>query len=147
MEMMAPIGPVYQAGTLSGNPLVMTAGIETIKLLGQPEVYRQLETKSARLEEGIAAAASEAGISLRIARVASLLTAFFSGDAVVDFESAKQVDTTLIAGFIRQLLAEGIYWPPSQFEALFVSLAHSDEDIRTTIKAVESALSPLKSKK
>ncbi len=147
MEMMAPVGPVYQAGTLSGNPLVMTAGIETIKLLGQPEVYHQLEAKSVRLEEGIAAAASEAGISLRIARVASLLTAFFSGDAVVDFESAKQADTTLFAKFFQQLLSAGIYWPPSQFEAIFVSLAHSDEDIRTTIKAVESALRILKSNK
>jgi len=145
MEMMAPVGPVYQAGTLSGNPLVMTAGIETIKLLSQPGVYHRLEARSSSLEEGLVRAASGSGISLHISRVASLLTVFFTAKPVVDYESAKQVNTTLFGGFFHRLLAEGVYWPPSQFEAAFVSLAHSDEDIQTTIKAVDKALSSLKS--
>ena len=144
MEKMAPVGPVYQAGTLSGNPLVMTAGIETIKVLNQPGVYHQLETRSSRLEEGLVKAASESGIGLHISRVASLLTVFFTAKLVVDYESAKQANTTLFGRFFHRLLAEGIYWPPSQFEAVFVSLAHSDEDIQTTIKAVDKALSSLK---
>ena len=143
MEMMAPVGPVYQAGTLSGNPLAVTAGIETLKVLGQPGVYRQLEAKSSSLEEGIAIAASEAGTSLCISRVTSLLTAFFTRKPVGDFESASRADTRLFAIFFQQLLSEGIYWPPSQFEAAFVSLAHSDEDIQTTIRAIDKALSSL----
>jgi len=140
MEMMAPAGPVYQAGTLSGNPLAMTAGIETIKLLSQPGVYARLEKSSLSLEKGIAEAASGAGINLHISRVASLLTVFFTAEPVVDYESAKQTDTTLFGRFFRQLLSEGMYWPPSQFEAAFVSLAHSDEDIQTTINAISKAL-------
>ncbi len=141
MAMMAPVGPVYQAGTLAGNPLAMTAGIETIKALNQPGVYDQLATKASTLEEGIARAASEAGISLRISRVASLLTVFFTPDAVVDYESAKRADTALFGKFFQQLLSAGIYWPPSQFEAAFVSLAHSDEDIQLTIGAIAKSFS------
>ncbi|MFC2073129.1 glutamate-1-semialdehyde 2,1-aminomutase [Chloroflexota bacterium] len=144
MEMMAPIGPVYQAGTLSGNPLAMTAGIETLKLLSQPEVYRQLEAKASSLEEGIAKSASAVSISLRISRVTSLLTAFFTTKQVVDYESATQSDTTLFGRFFHRLLSEGIYWPPSQFEAAFVSLAHSDEDIQATVRAITKALSSLR---
>ncbi len=141
MQMMAPVGPVYQAGTLSGNPLAMTAGIETLKILGQPEIYSQLEAKSSSLEEGIAIAASEVDISLHISCVASLLTIFFTTGPVVDYESATQANTMLFGKFFQQLLSEGIYWPPSQFEAVFVSLAHSDEDIHTTIRAIVKALS------
>ncbi|MBI4282917.1 MAG: glutamate-1-semialdehyde 2,1-aminomutase [Chloroflexi bacterium] len=140
MEMMAPLGPVYQAGTLSGNPLAMTAGIETLKLLSQPGVYRQLETRASSLETGITRAAAETGSSLRTARVASLLTAFFTTKPVMDYESAAQSDTALFGRFFHQLLSEGIYWPPSQFEAAFVSLAHSDEDIQTTVRAIAKAL-------
>ena len=143
MEMMAPVGPVYQAGTLSGNPLVMTAGIETIKVLRQPGVYSQLEARSSGLEDGIAIAASEAGISLHISRVASLLTVFFGSEAVVDYESATQADTTLFGRFFQQLLSEGIYWPPSQFEAAFVSIVHTDEDIQTAIGVISKVLSQL----
>ena len=143
MEMMAPVGPVYQAGTLSGNPLVMTAGIETIKVLSQPGIYSQLEARSSSLEEGIAIAASDAGISLRVSRVASLLTAFFGSEPVVDYESATQADTALFGRFFQQLLSEGIYWPPSQFEAASVSIAHTDEDIQTAIGAISKALGQL----
>lgn len=147
MEMMAPVGSVYQAGTLSGNPLVMTAGIETLKILSQPGVYEQLEVKSSNLEKGIATVASEKGITLHISRVASLLTAFFTSKPVVDYETATQADTRLFSRFFQQLLSQGIYWPPSQFEAAFVSLAHSNEDIQTTIRAINKALSPLASKR
>jgi len=140
MQMVAPVGPVYQAGTLSGNPLAMTAGIETLKILQQPGTYKQLETKSASLEEGITKAASKAGIEFYIARIASLLTVFFSNTATTDYESANQADTVFFGRFFQRLLSEGIYWPPSQFEAAFVSLAHSNEDIQLTIKAADKAL-------
>ncbi len=143
MEMMAPVGPVYQAGTLSGNPLAMTAGIETLKVLGQPGVYSQLEAKSSRLEEGIIVAASKAGVSLHISRIASLITVFFTTKPVIDHESAKQADTALFGRFFRQLLADGIFCPPSQFEAALVSLAHSDNDIQVTIRVIDKALNSL----
>jgi len=141
MQMVAPLGPVYQAGTLSGNPLAMTAGIETLKLLQAPEVYERLEAKSARLEEAVTRAATKSGVSLQISRVASLLTVFFTASPVVDFESAARADTVFFTKFFQRLLAEGVYWPPSPFEAAFVSLAHSDEDIGLTSEIIERALS------
>ena len=140
MEMVAPMGPVYQAGTLSGNPLAMTAGIETLRALSQPEVYRQMETVSSVLEEGIAAAAASARVPLHTSRVGSILTAFFINESVIDYESARRADTGLFGRFFQQLLAEGIYWPPSQFEAAFVSAGHSNQDIEITVKAVSKAL-------
>jgi glutamate-1-semialdehyde 2,1-aminomutase len=143
MQMVAPLGPVYQAGTLSGNPLAMSAGIETLKLLQAPGVYKQLEAKSAALEEGIAKAAAESGVSLYISRIASLLTAFFSASPVTDYESAKCSDTSLFAAFFRELLSQGIYWPPSPFEAAFVSLPHSEGDIQTTASITAKAFSRL----
>jgi glutamate-1-semialdehyde 2,1-aminomutase len=143
MEMIAPVGPVYQAGTLSGNPLAMTAGIETLKLLSRPGVYDQLESKAVSLEKGIATGATKAGIDMYILRVASLLAVFFSGDPVVDYETAKKADTALFNKFFHSLLAEGIYWPPSQFEAVFISVAHSDEDIQFTIRVIDKALNSI----
>ncbi|MBI2852390.1 MAG: glutamate-1-semialdehyde 2,1-aminomutase [Chloroflexi bacterium] len=140
MSLIAPLGPVYQAGTLSGNPLAMTAGIETLKVLSQPGVYEQLETKCAALEKGIAVAAREAGVPVQVHRIGSLLTAFFTRGKVVDYETAKKSDTTLFARFFWQMLENGVYWPPSQFEAAFVSLAHTEEDIKTIIDAVSRAL-------
>lgn len=147
MEMMAPVGPVYQAGTLSGNPLAMTAGIEMLDILNQRGVYTQLEDLSSTLEEGIISAASGAGVPLHVSRVGSILTAFFTDEKspVVDYESAKRSDTQRFAEFFQSLLSEGIYWPPSQFEAAFVSLAHSAEDIETTVEAVSKALNSLAS--
>jgi glutamate-1-semialdehyde 2,1-aminomutase len=139
MEMMAPLGPVYQAGTLSGNPIAMTAGIETLKLLSRPGVYNQLENTAANLEKGIAAAAAKAGVKIRVSRVASLLTVFFAASPVADYESAKRADTEAFGKFFHVLLAAGIYWPPSQFEAAFVSLTHSEEDIQLTTEAMEKA--------
>ncbi len=144
MKMMAPEGPVYQAGTLSGNPIAMTAGIETLKLLGQPGVYDQLELKASSLEKEIVKIATSAGVALHIARIASILTVFFTGSPVVDYESAKKSDSALFSRFFHSLLAGGIYWPPSQFEAAFVSLAHSHEDIQLTIMAIDKALSRFK---
>ncbi len=144
MQMIAPMGPVYQAGTLSGNPLAMTAGIETIEVLSQLGVYRQLEHKASDLAEGIGKAATKAGISLQISRVSSLLTVFFTGGLVADYESAKQASTLQFNKFFHSLLAEGIYWPPSQFEAAFISSAHTDEDIQLTVRAAGKALSCLK---
>ncbi|MEE8194283.1 MAG: glutamate-1-semialdehyde 2,1-aminomutase [Dehalococcoidales bacterium] len=143
MEMIAPSGPVYQAGTLSGNPLAMTAGVETLKVLGQPGVYQRLEEAAARLEKGIAKAASSLDFRLNISRVGSLLTIFFTPNSVVDYESVARADRALFARFFNQLLAQGIYWPPSQFEAAFVSLAHSDEDIGYTVEAAKRAISHL----
>jgi len=143
MEMVAPMGPVYQAGTLSGNPLAMTAGIETLKVLSRPEVCRQLEAMSSALEEGIAAASTSAKVPVHTSRVGSILTAFFTDGPIIDFESAKRADTRLFGLFFQQLLEEGIYWPPSQFEAAFVSASHSIEDIQITGEAIAKALHSL----
>lgn len=143
MQMIAPSGPVYQAGTLSGNPLAMTAGIETLKALSQPGVYQQLEKLTARLEEGILEAAHSLKVSLSVVRVGSLLTVFFMDKKPTDWDSASKADTQRFGRFFRELLNQGIYWPPSQFEAAFISLAHSEPDIEKTIEAVRKALSAL----
>jgi glutamate-1-semialdehyde 2,1-aminomutase len=143
MAMMAPTGSVYQAGTLSGNPLAMTAGIETLKVLRQDGIYHRLETKSSNLEQGITGAASEAGVDVRVSRVASLLTIFFTDNSPLDFETVSGADTAIFSRFFKQLLVQGIYWPPSQFEAAFISLAHRDDDIQCTIGAIEKALNSL----
>ncbi len=140
MEMMAPSGPVYQAGTLSGNPLAMTAGIETLKALQQPGVYERLDDAASRLEQGIAAAAAPLRLDTVISRFASLLTVFFTGNQALDYETVSQADTARFGRFFQELLSRGIYWPPSQFEAAFVSLAHSDADIQNTIDKIAEAL-------
>jgi glutamate-1-semialdehyde 2,1-aminomutase len=144
MEMVAPSGPDYQAGTISGNPLAMTAGIETLKALREPGVYGRLEAASAKLEEGITSAAAGTGIPLKTSRVGSILTAFFGNGPVTNYESAKRADALLFARAFGQMLAEGVYWPPSQFEAAFISTAHSDEDIETTIRAIDKALAQMR---
>jgi glutamate-1-semialdehyde 2,1-aminomutase len=143
MRMMAPEGKVYQAGTLSGNPLAMTAGLETLRILNDPQIYRRLEERATALQEGIATAACQARLPLSIARAGSLLTVFFSASEVSDYASARSCDTTLFAGFFNSLLNDGIYWPPSQFEAAFISLAHSPQDIETTILAAGKAFKNL----
>jgi glutamate-1-semialdehyde 2,1-aminomutase len=144
MEMVAPLGPVYQAGTLSGNPLAMTAGIETLKLLAQPGVYQRLEKRSARLADGLRAAAEAAGVPVFQTRVGSMFCTFFSGERVVDYASAKRSDSNKYALFFRAMLANGVYLAPSQFEAAFLSLAHSEQDIERTIKAAEAAFAGLR---
>jgi glutamate-1-semialdehyde 2,1-aminomutase len=139
MERIAPLGPVYQAGTLSGNPLAMTAGIETLKLLSKPGVYRRLEERSNALASGWADAAKRAGVSVFGTRIASLMTLFFTNRAVTDYASAKISDTKAYAKFFTAMLEEGIYLAPSQFEAAFLSTAHTSADIEKTIKAAYNA--------
>ena len=143
MEMLAPVGPVYQAGTLSGNPVVMTAGIETLRMLSQSQVYSQLEARSSLLEKGFIEAANKTGIGVQVSRVGSIFTIFFTGELVIDYETATKADTALYGRFFHQMLSQGIYLPPSQFEAAFVSTAHTDGDIQATIAAVNKAFSSL----
>ena len=141
MARVSPVGPVYQAGTLSGNPLAMAAGIATLDLLAEPNAYETLEARSARLEKGLAEAVREAKISARVQRVASMLTLFFTADKVADYAGARASDTEAFGRFFRGMLGRGVYLPPSPFEAWFVSLAHTDEDIRRTVEAARAALS------
>ena len=133
MSRVAPLGPVYQAGTLSGNPLAVAAGLAMLRYLkAHPEVYTELETKSAAI-----AAAAPAGITVN--RVGAMFTWFFTDHPVTDWDSAKRADTARFAAFHRRMLEQGIYLPPSQFEAAFVSAAHTGEDIRKTREAASSA--------
>jgi glutamate-1-semialdehyde 2,1-aminomutase len=134
MEMMAPSGPVYQAGTLSGNPLAMTAGLWSLEQLS-PRLYKQLSRLGSRLAAGLADAAREADVPLQVNAFGSLLTPFFTSGAVRDYESAASSDTAAYAAFFRGLLDRGVYAPPSQFEAWFISGAHSERDIDKTVKA------------
>lgn len=135
MEKLSPSGGVYQAGTLSGNPLAMTAGIETLKLLQQPDFYQQLENKSSLLAEGIAKAASDAGYPIYATRVGSMFCAFFTAGEVHDWSTASSCDTKAFARYFNAMLNEGIYLAPSQFETAFMSAAHSEQDIEATIAA------------
>ncbi|GDX88972.1 MAG: glutamate-1-semialdehyde 2,1-aminomutase [Nitrospiraceae bacterium] len=143
MNLIAPSGPVYQAGTLSGNPLAVSAGIETLKQLKVRGVYKKLEEKSAALAEGIGQAAKKAGIPLTQTRVGSMLGAFFTSGAVVDWNTAKLSDTKRYGQFFHKMLEQGIYLAPSQFEAAFLSTAHSTSDIEKTIKAAHAAFKSL----
>jgi len=143
MEQVAPLGPVYQAGTLSGNPLAMAAGIATLKELGRPGAYEELEEKGRQLEEAFGEAAREAGIPIRQHRVGSMMSVFFTEKEVWDYSSAKGADTSRYARFFREMLSRGVYLAPSQFEAAFVSLAHSQEDMERTQEALRSAMKAL----
>lgn len=140
MQMIAPAGPVYQAGTLSGNPLAMAAGLATLAVLKRPGVYDELRDKSERLAAGVKDAAGKNGVSVTINQTASMMTCFFTSDPVTDYASAKKSDTSKYGAFFGGLLAKGIYYPPSQFEAVFVSLAHTPEDIEASIKAAAEVL-------
>lgn len=134
MQMVAPDGPVYQAGTLSGNPIAVAAGIATLNILRKPGFYEELESKASRLQDGLIKAASQHGVSVQCNRVGSMMTLFFTSEPVTDYLSAKRADTQLYAHFFREMLARGIYFAPSQFEAAFTSAAHSEEQIDTTIR-------------
>ncbi len=140
MEMVAPAGPMYQAGTLSGNPLAMTAGYETLKILMEPGTYNVLEEKSKALCEGITENTKKLGIPAWHNRVGAMFSTFFTGEKVVDYGTAKTSDTAFFGRYFRAMLAEGVYLAPSQFEAGFMSLAHTHEDIEKTIKASYKAL-------
>jgi glutamate-1-semialdehyde 2,1-aminomutase len=139
MSLIAPAGPVYQAGTLSGNPLAMAAGIAQLELLQQPGVYDTLEGRSARLADGLGKAASAAGVPIQQTRVGSMFCAFFSDQPVIDYTTAKTASTERYARFFRAMLDQGIYLAPSQFEAGFLSLAHQEPEIERTIEAARLA--------
>jgi glutamate-1-semialdehyde 2,1-aminomutase len=141
MQMVAPSGPVYQAGTLAGNPLAMTAGIETITILKESSAYEELEKKSALLVKGIIEAAEKAGVDIQLPRIGSIFTIFFASAPVTDYETAARAETKLYAKFFHQMLSQGIYFPPSQFEAAFISTAHTLKDIQFTVDAAEKAFS------
>jgi glutamate-1-semialdehyde 2,1-aminomutase len=143
MQKIAPIGPIYQAGTLSGNPLAMIAGIETLKALAKPGVYKTLEKLSANLEQGFRAAAVEAGVPVMLNRVGSMFTGFFTNQKVKDFASARTSDTARFGKFFLSMLKNGVNLAPSQFEAAFVSLAHTKADISKTIEAARKSLKSL----
>ena len=143
MDQIAPLGPVYQSGTLSGNPLAVTAGLATLKGLRDSDRYEELERRSAKLAEGLRNAAAEAGIPSTVNRVGSMLTAFFTEGPVIDWPSAKQSDAERYGRFFRAMLEEGVYLAPSQFECAFVSLAHTDELIDRTIEAAHRAMRDL----
>jgi glutamate-1-semialdehyde 2,1-aminomutase len=143
MELVAPLGPVYQAGTLSGNPLAMRAGVETLRKLAAPGFYDALERKSRRLADGIGDALAQTKIPGRVERAGSLLTLFFSGDPVRNYEDAKCSDTRRFAAFFHQMLRRGVFLAPSQFEAFFVSAAHEDADLDLTIAACHDALAAI----
>lgn len=143
MDLIAPVGPVYQAGTLSGNPLAVTAGLSTLKQLRAKQLYKKLDERSAVLAEGIAKEAKRAGIPLVQHRAGSMLTSFFTSEPVVDWNSAKRSDTKRYGQFFHHMLEQGIYLAPSQFEAAFLSTAHTSADVERTIKAARTALKKL----
>jgi glutamate-1-semialdehyde 2,1-aminomutase len=139
MQQVSPLGPVYQAGTLSGNPLAMAAGVATLRLLAEPGVYAHLESLSARFADGMAAAARDAGVPYTANRVGSMFTGFFCAEAVTDYATAKRASTRRYARFFHALLERGVYFAPSQFEAGFMSLAHTDADIDATLENARAA--------
>jgi glutamate-1-semialdehyde 2,1-aminomutase len=142
MDLVAPVGPVYQAGTLSGNPLAMAAGIAVLRQLkaNREAFYRQLDEMAGKLVEGVMAAAKEAGVAMTANRVGSMFTFFFTGEQVTDWESAATCDTAKFGRFHGALLEAGVWLPPSQFEAAFLSVAHTQSDIDNTIAAASEAL-------
>jgi glutamate-1-semialdehyde 2,1-aminomutase len=143
MDQVAPAGRVYQAGTLSGNPLAVVAGLKTLEVIRRPKFYDGLEAISAKLAFGLLDAAKRVGVPLVVNRVGSMFTAFFTSQDVTDYASAKKSDTACYAHFFRALLARGVYFPPSQFEAAFVSAAHSDADIEQTLETAGAAFAEL----
>ena len=142
MECVAPSGPVYQAGTLSGNPIAMTAGLATLRALDL-ESYKYLERLGARLEDGLRAAVDESGVQAQVQRVGSMWTLFFSAQPVTDYASAKTCDTPKFGQYFHAMLERGVYLPPSQFEAAFISLAHTEAHIDAFVEASRHALGDL----
>ena len=140
MGLVAPSGPVYQAGTLSGNPLAVAAGSKTLEVLRRPGTYDRLEALGKRLAEGLLKQAKQAGVQLTVNRMGSMLTAFFNPGPVTDYASSKKSDSAMFASFFGQLLSRGIYFPPSQFEALFVSTAHTDDDVDRAVRTAGESL-------
>ncbi len=147
MRLLAPLGPVYQAGTLSGNPLAMAAGIATVSTLIEQRdtIYPQLEKVAAAVAEGVAGLAHEAGVAVTTNRVGSMFTWFFTGDAVTDYDSAARSNTKQFASFHHAMLQAGIWLPPSQFEAAFLSTTHGEDEIRATLSAAKAAMAAARS--
>ncbi|MDB9315874.1 glutamate-1-semialdehyde 2,1-aminomutase [Spirulina sp. CS-785/01] len=143
MSMVAPAGPMYQAGTLSGNPLAMTAGIKTLELLQKPGAYEQLDKMTKKLVEGLVSIAKENGHAAYGNSISAMFGLFFTNDAVHDYEGAKKSDLQKFARYHRGMLEQGIYLAPSQFEAGFTSLAHTDEDIDQTLEAARKVMANL----
>ena len=143
MDQVAPAGQVYQAGTLSGNPLAVVAGLKTLEVIQRPGFYQRLEAVSAKLASGLVDAAQRTSVPLVVNRVGSMFTAFFASERVTDYASAKESDTARFGHFFRALLARGVYFPPSQFEAAFVSAAHNEADIGQTLEATSGAFAEL----
>ena len=141
MSMVAPAGPMYQAGTLSGNPLAMTAGIKTLELLNKPGTYEQLDRITKKLSEGLLKVATDAGHQVTGGSISAMFGMFFTGEPVRNYDDAKKADLKKFARFHRGMLEKGIYLAPSQFEAGFTSLAHTDEDIDRTLAAAKEVLS------
>jgi glutamate-1-semialdehyde 2,1-aminomutase len=140
MNHVAPLGPVYQAGTLSGNPLAVAAGLETLRLLKELNPYEELERRSARLADGLEAAAADAGVAATINRAGSMLTAFFRDGNVRSWDDAKESDTKLYSAYFNSMLENRVYLAPSQYECAFVSTAHDDDSIDRTVDAASRAL-------
>jgi len=136
---------MYQAGTLSGNPLAVAAGIAALKALKKPGTYHKLDEAGEKLAEGIRKASFETQVPLEINRVGSMFTVFFSSAPITDFQSAKNCDVSRYGKFFNALLDSGIYFAPSQFEACFISLAHNPKDIKSTIQAIRGALQAIAS--
>ena len=143
MDQVAPAGPVYQAGTLAGNPLAVAAGLKVLEIIRRPGFYERLEAVTEKLTEGLKAEAARARVPLTVNRVGSMFTAFFTGGPVTDYASAQQADVRRFAKFFRGLLERGVYFPPSQFEAAFVSSAHGDGDVKDTLRAAGEVLASL----
>ncbi|MGC1638932.1 MAG: aminotransferase class III-fold pyridoxal phosphate-dependent enzyme, partial [Candidatus Acidiferrales bacterium] len=140
MERVAPLGPVYQAGTLSGNPLAMRAGLATLPKLEAPGFYEAVNARTQRLAEGLRAGLKESGVEGVVNVAGSLLTIFFAQGPIRNYADAKKSDTARFAAFFQEMLARGIFLPPSQYEALFVSAAHTDAEIDQTIEAANESL-------
>ncbi len=144
MDSLAPVGPIYQAGTLSGNPVAMAAGIATLEKLKEKDTYKTLEKLSKNLGEGLERSAREAGVPTYHTRVGSMLCTFFTDKPVTDYATAKKSDTGRYAAYFRGMLERGIYLAPSQFEAAFVSIAHGEKEIEATIKASSEVMKGIK---
>ena len=139
MQLVAPAGPMYQAGTLAGNPLAMSAGLSTLELINEDAVWEQMESRGRQLNAGIESAAQRAGVPIQQTRVGTMRTTFFSDVQPVDWNTVKMADKARFGKFFQKMLENGVYLAPSQFEAGFISIVHDDQVIAATVAAVEAA--------